>query len=374
MAGWLKILSHNLIQLKLRKICFVCAGLGNGGQERSLTSLANYFVSNGYEVSIVSMFKTGIFFELDERISIAWPTIDRKKYNRLIYSIMIVPYIRRSIRKIRPDVLISFGEWFNSYVILTTRFLNIPLYISDRMGPNLYLGQMLETARKLTYKYATGIIAQTNIAGEILNKKTNAQNIRVIPNAVNVINTNISNKKKQIVTVGRLSREKGHTILLKAFSQVRQNDWTLHIVGDGPKMQELTDEVRQLGMEERVIFYGHLKDFSKILGESQIFVLPSFYEGFPNALVEAMSVPLACISSDCIAGPRDIIEEGINGILVKPGDVNELTAAINRLIGDNELRLKLAIEAYKVQERFNFDTIAIQYLDFLFSNTQNKLK
>jgi glycosyltransferase involved in cell wall biosynthesis len=368
------MLSLKLIQLKLHKICFVCAGLGNGGQERSLTSLANYFVSKGSEVSIISMFKTDVFFELDERISITWPTIERKKYNRLIYSIIIVPYIRKSIIKIRPDVIISFGEWFNPFVILTTRFLNIPLYISDRMGPNLYLGWMLETARKLTYRYATGIIAQTKIASEILLKKTKAKNIKVIPNAVNVINTDISVKKNQIVTVGRLSREKGHTILLKAFSQITQKDWTLHIVGNGSKMQELTDETIRLGIEKQVIFYGHLKDFSKVLGESQIFVLPSHYEGFPNALVEAMSVPLACISSDCIAGPRDIIEDGINGILVKTGDVSELTDALTLLIENSGLRKKLAIEAYKVRERFNFDTIAQQYLDFLFSNTQNELR
>ena len=355
----------NLIQLKLRKICFVCAGLGNGGQERSLTSLANYFVSNGYEVNIVSMFRTDVFFELDERISIIWPTKDRKKHHRLLYAIMIVPYIRKSILKINPDVLISFGEWFNSYVILTTRFLNIPLYISDRMGPNLDLGRMLETARKLTYKYATGIIAQTNIAAEILSKKTNAKNIRVIPNAVKVINTDISIKKKQIVTVGRLSHEKGHTILLKAFSQLKQKDWTLHIVGDGPKMQELSDEVRELGIEKRVIFYGHLKDFSKILGESQIFVLPSFYEGFPNALVEAMSVPLACISSNCVAGPSDIIEQGVNGLLVEPGKPLVLAKALNKLIDDGEMRRGLATEALKIRDNLDFDVIASRYLAFI---------
>lgn len=359
------MLSLNLIQLKLRKICFICAGLGGGGMERSLTSLANYFVSKGHEVSVISMFKTNVFFELDDRISIIWPAIERKKHHRLLYAILIVPYIRKSIRNIEPDVIISFGEWFNPYVILTTRFLNIPLYISDRMGPNLYLGWMLETARKLTYRYTTGIIAQTNIAAEILLMKTKAKNIKVIPNAVNVINTDISIKKNQIVTVGRLSREKGHTILLNAISQLDQKDWTLHIVGDGPKMQELKDEVKQLGIEASVIFYGYLKDFSKILGESEIFVLPSYYEGFPNALVEAMSVPLACVSSDCVAGPRDIIEHGVNGLLVESGNPRVLADAISKLINDDKLRQRIAINAMKIRINLDFDKIAMRYLNFI---------
>lgn len=333
--------------------------------ERSLTSLANYFSSKGHQVTIINLFKTDIFFELDYKIKLFWPGFERKKYHRLLYAVIIIPYIRRSIRIINPDVILCFGEWFNSYIILSTWFLNKPLFISDRMGPNLYLGRMLETARKLLYKYTTGIISQTSIAGEILFKKTKAKNIKVIPNAVNVIDTDISIKKKQIVTVGRLSGEKGHSILLKAFAQLDQKDWTLHIIGGGNKKQELINEAKRLGISDRVLFYGYMKDFSEILGKSEIFVLPSLYEGFPNALIEAMSVPLACISSDCIAGPGDIIQNGTNGLLFKTGDEKELCNAIKRLINDTEFRMNLSLEAYKVRENYFFDKMAQQYLDFL---------
>jgi glycosyltransferase involved in cell wall biosynthesis len=265
-----------------------------------------------------------------------------------------------------PDVLLSFGEWFNPYVILATRFMGIPLYISDRMGPELSIGPLLETSKKLVYRFASGIIAQTNIAASIIQKKTGAKNIKVIPNPVHVINTDISLKKKQIVTVGRLSREKGHIILIRAFAAMEQNDWYLHIVGDGKERPSLENEVRKFGIQERVIFHGQIKNFHQILGESSIFVLPSFYEGFPNALLEAMSVPLACISSDCIAGPGDIIQNGKNGILVATGDVNKLIEALNLLTTDSILREQLASEAIKVREIYNFETIANHYLNFLF--------
>lgn len=350
----------------MSKICFICAGLsGGGGMERSLTSLANYYSSIGHGVSIINLFKTNIYFELDPRIEVIWPTFKRKKYHRLIYAFINIPYVRKSIRSLKPDVLLSFGEWFNPYVIISTRFLKTPLYISDRMGPNLNLGFLLETARKYTYKYTTGIIAQTSIAAEIIHRKTNAENIQVIPNAVNVINTVTSIKKKQIVTVGRLSKEKGHIYLIRAFASLKETDWSLHIVGDGSERNKLENETDILNIRDRVFFYGHLKDFSQILGESEIFVLPSLYEGFPNALVEAMSVPLACISSNCVAGPGDIIQDNINGLLVPTADTEALSISIQNLITNKNIRDSISGNAYRIRETLDFDRIANEYLRFV---------
>jgi glycosyltransferase involved in cell wall biosynthesis len=251
-------------------------------------------------------------------------------------------------------------------VILSTRFLGVPLFVFERMGPEIKLDLVVGTAKKVLYKIATGVIVQTNIAARIVAERTGSKNITVIPNPVNVIDTDISVKKKQIVTVGRLSHEKGHIVLVKAFSRLVQKDWTLHIIGDGPERSDLEEEALSFGISERVFFYGHLIDFRNILGESEIFVLPSFYEGFPNALIEAMSVPLTCISSDCVAGPGDIIKDGVNGLLVQPGNVEELTLALDQLIKNPDLRKKLASEAYKIRETLAFDKIAKQYLDFIF--------
>ncbi len=232
------------------------------------------------------------------------------------------------------------------------------------------MGYLLETARKLTYKYATGIIAQTNIAAEILRKKTKAENIKVIPNPVNIVNADVTIKKQQIVTIGRLSREKGHIFLLKAFSKLGQNGWTLHIIGDGPQKINLELEAEKSGITDRVVFYGQLRDFSKILGQSEIFVLPSLYEGFPNALLEAMSVPLPCISSDCIAGPGEVIDDGVNGLLVPPGNVDKLLESLNKLILNDQLRNNLCLNAIKVREKYDFHKIANQYLRFILSTNE----
>lgn len=350
-----------------KRLCFIGQGLKPGGSEKHLVGLANYYSRQGHQVSIVNLFNTERFFEIEKNIQIFWPKINREDYNRFMYAARILPYVRSKVKLSRPDVVLSFGEWFSPFTILSTRFLNIPLFTFELMGPDISFGYVIEKLRKITLKHANGTIVQTNIAKEIIQKRTGSKNIGVVPTPLNEINADISIKKKQIVTVGRLSKEKGHVILIKAFSQLCQNDWTLHIVGDGPERIKLEEEVDILGISNRVIFYGFQKDFSQILGDSEIFVLPSFYEGYPNALIEAMSVPLACISSDCVAGPSDIITDGENGLLVATGDVDALTHAILRLIESPKLKSRVTLEAYKIRETLSFDKIAQQYLNFIFT-------
>lgn len=347
------------------RICFVSAGLAGGGMERSLTNIANYAAEQGHEVTILNLFKTDVFFDLHPDIQLIWPEIDRKKMHRMMYAIQLLPYIRTSIREIKPDTILSFGEWFNAYVIIATRFLGIPVFVSDRMGPNMNLGRLLENARSLTYRFANGIIAQTNIAAQIIRKKTKAKNIIIIPNGLNPFVEQKLSGNQKIVTVGRLSKEKGHIFLIKAFQKVTNKNWTLHIVGDGPERNKLIALVQECGLTDKVCFYGHLKNFNHILATSDIFVLPSLYEGFPNALLEAMSVPLACISNDCIAGPSDVIVNMKNGILVKTENVGALTDAINLLIENEDLRNSLAANAIAVREKFDNRLISKKYLEFI---------
>jgi glycosyltransferase involved in cell wall biosynthesis len=349
------------------RICFIGAGLKGGGQERALTSMANYLAAEGHQISIINLFRTEQFYELHKTIRIFWPETQRQKHNRLVYACLILPYLRNTLKIVNPDVAFSFGEWFNPYVILSTRFLGIPIYVFDRMGPGIKFDPIIRKARRVLYRFADGIVVQTDTAKKILIEKIRTKKIFVIPNPVNVIDTDISVKKEQIVTVGRLSREKGHAILLRAFKLLSKEDWTLQIVGDGPERSNLVQEAQNLGIAGRVVFHGHQKDFRKILGESEIFVLPSLYEGFPNALIEAMSVPLPCISSDCIAGPSDIIQSGINGILVEPGNIESLAEALNVLTSDAELRKTLAAEGYKVRETLAWDKIYKKYLSLLVS-------
>ena len=353
--------------LKKAKICLIGGGLQGGGQERSLVNMANYLVGKGFIITIINLFRTEQFYSLDEKINIEWPKINRAKYNRLIYAIKLLPYVRRKIKQHNPDVILSFGEWFNPFAVFVTRFMNVPVFLADRMGPTMRFDPLIQFLRKRLYRFADGIIVQTKVAKENVRKFSGVKNIRVIPNPLNPLNCKNSVKIKRIISVGRLTIEKGHIHLLRAFSMVKDKEWELTLVGDGIEKEYLMLEAIHLGINDRVVFHGQLPNFNSIICSSEIFVLPSLHEGFPNALLEAMSVPLACIASDCVAGPGEIIKDGVNGLLVTPGDEEELALAIDRLITDSVLRQNLATEAYKVRENYDFDTIAKEYLNFLFS-------
>src|SRR5690606_8324357 len=141
-------------------------------------------------------------------------------------------------------------------------------------------------------------------------------------------------KKNKIISVGRLTSEKGHKYLIEAFAMIDNMSWELNIVGDGNERPALEQLAKDLKIEERVVFHGHLKDFSKLIYESKIFVLPSIKEGFPNALAEAMSVPLACISTDFLGNQNEIIKNGVNGVLVPVKDAKKMAEAIHYLINN----------------------------------------
>ena len=352
---------------RTRKICFITGGLAGGGMERSLTSLANYFAEIGHDVTIINIFKTDVFFTLNSSIKVVWPNLNRDKAHRIIYAIRLLPYLRREIKKVKADAVISFGEWFNAYVILSLIGTKQKLFISDRMGPLLKLGFPLDVANRFLYKYATGIIAQTKTASEIIAKKTKAKNIIVIPNAVKPINVSTLTREKRIISVGRLSREKGHEVLIAAFARLHDESWVLDIVGDGPERKSLEEKTLALGITEKVFFHGHMKHFGDLLGRASIFVLPSYYEGFPNALIEAMSVPLAVISSDCVAGPSEIIRHGLDGLLFEPGNVDVLLELLTALTSNEKQRDYLASNAFKVRERFAFEQMSKKYLSILIS-------
>lgn len=351
--------------MKNKKILIINNGLASGGIERASNSFANYIAELDYKVVVLSLYKSPHFFNLDNRIVHVEPAFSRTTLNKYFYLIKMMLFVRSNIKKVKPDVILAYGEWTNAFVVLANYGLKTPIYLSDRMSPTLNLTRLHRFMKGFFYKRATGVIAQTSFAKEQINIRTGATNIKVIGNPVNCIEKVTCKINTTIVTVGRLSKEKGHEILIKAFSRIQNCKWKLSIVGDGPERGDLEKLVEALKISDRVIFHGFQKDFAKHLSESQIFVLPSLSEGFPNALIEAMSLPLACISSNCVAGPSDILENNVNGILVEPGNVDELANAIDRLIDDEALRISLAKEAYKIRKKLSFDKIAAEYLNFI---------
>jgi GalNAc-alpha-(1->4)-GalNAc-alpha-(1->3)-diNAcBac-PP-undecaprenol alpha-1,4-N-acetyl-D-galactosaminyltransferase len=140
--------------------------------------------------------------------------------------------------------------------------------------------------------------------------------------------------------MGRLSRQKGFDILIRAMAEVRSRA-RLVLIGEGPEEGMLRDLAARVGVSERVAFTGFLANPYPALAGASVFALPSRYEGFPNALVEAMSLGVPCVASRCPTGPEEIVTDGVDGILVPVEDPRALAAAVNRLLDDAALRDRL---------------------------------
>lgn len=350
---------------KRYNILIINNGLSGGGIERASVSLANYFAQTGHQITILALYQSNHFFTLDPAIKFIEPTFSRETLSQPVYLLKMMNFAGNQIKQIKPDTILAFNEWTNPYMVLANIGNKIPLYLSDRMNPMAKLPFISELLKRILYPVADGIIAQSNFAKKIIQKKTNARNIKVINNPVNKIDRIDCEKRKRIVTVGRLSSEKGHRFLLEAFAKADANDWELSIVGDGVEKNNLEKLACDLSITDKVIFHGHLNDFRLQLSEAEIFVLPSLKEGFPNALLEAMSVPLACITTDFFQGENEIVEQGVNGLIVNPGNSDDLKDALNVLIKDSDLRDKLAKNASKVRDDYDFSKMANQFLDFI---------
>jgi glycosyltransferase involved in cell wall biosynthesis len=181
--------------------------------------------------------------------------------------------------------------------------------------------------------------------------------VLVIPNAVTAPAAMIpppEQRRPRIVGMGRLSPEKGFDVLVRAFAQLSPwyPDWTLQILGAGPQRQELERLADSLGIRDNVQWAGWVDRPETVLLESSVFVLPSRYEGFPNALLEAMACGLPCIASDCESGPAEIIRNGLDGLLVPPDNVDALADALRQLVADQARRTQLGRHAVDVTPRF----------------------
>lgn len=342
-----------------------------GGMERASANLANALYQQGVEVSFISIFNQGRFLSLNENIKIIEP--DNFNTNSLnIYK--TVRYIRKSIITLNPDRIIVYNKLYSALTLLATIGITTKVFMSERSSP-LYRWPLLqEWFCKLVYLFLKpdGIIAQTQIAKEYQNKYYGKNTpIKVIPNILREVKLYPEIQRKNIIlAVGRLNDPlKGFDMLIEAYKNVAAQDWKLVFAGgDWGEDTLLTDLILRYGLRDRVEFRGKVKDIDKVYAEASIFVIPSRSEGFPNALCEAMAARLPCISFDFIAGPKDIINQNWNGVLVPPNDVDKLAQTISSLIEDCKLRVQLGDNAMISMEKYKSYNIVKDILKFLQSN------
>ena len=185
--------------------------------------------------------------------------------------------------------------------------------------------------------------------------------IEVIPNTVraNMEGPPADLDAKTIFTAGRFVSQKGFDLLLEAYAPIAEKhpDWRLRICGQGDLKPDLKAQIKRLKLGKVVSLEPPATRIGEDMGDASIFVLSSRFEGFPLILLEAMSKGMAVVAYDCPTGPRDIIEDHRNGLLVPPEDVGALRAALLEMIEDAELRRRCAPVAVETAESFKMHSI-----------------
>jgi len=279
--------------------------------------------------------------------------------------------IRRAIQDFAPQVVISFVDQNNVRTLAALVGSGIPVVVSERIDPRMYeLGRMWNLARRIFYPTAKRLVVQTRSVADWASGVVFRSRVRTIPNFVRslpVPRGGGERDEREILAVGRLSKQKGFDLLLEAFamSRLHHQGCRLTILGEGPERPALEAQARRLGIRSVLSMPGVVEDPAPWMARCGVFVLPSRFEGFPNALLEAMAMGCPSIAANCPSGPADIVIPGKNGLLVPSGSVEALAEALDILMGDDEMRERLGEEAKEIRECFSRDKIVKQWLDMI---------
>ena len=199
-------------------------------------------------------------------------------------------------------------------------------------------------------------------------------NIQVIPNAAMFIAPKQADAtSKRVIAVGRLDYQKGFNRLIEAWRIIQQHseykDWQLDIYGQGEWKEMLQGMISQYGLQDTAHINQPTKDIGTAYAQSSMLVMSSNYEGFPMVMIEGMACGLPVVSFDFLCGPKDIIQPGVNGLLVKNGDIQGLAEAMMRMMGDEDLRQRMSEEAKKVTETYSEEKVMKQWVE-LFEGLQ----
>lgn len=358
------------------KICLIIPSLQSGGMERVMSELACYFADiKDVKVYLIIYGKNrSIFFSVSSKIKILKPVFVFSDHTRVYSSVKTMSFIRRQVKEIEPDTILSFGEYWNSFVLLSLIGLKLPIYISDRCKPDKSLGKLHNNLRRLLYPAAFGIIAQTSIGKKKYQQYNLNRNIEVVGNPIHHFSWDGEQNTKEniVLTVGRLIKTKHHDRLIKIFKHIDKPDWKLVIVGgdalkqDG--LEELRNLVKELDMGDRVEFTGTVSNVEVYYKKSRIFAFTSSSEGFPNVIGEALSAGLPTVSYDCIAGPSELIEHGKNGYLVDVFDDDQFIKYLSLLMENEEHRMKMSADAVCSIQNYSKENIGSKYFQFITSH------
>ena len=363
----------------MKKVTILALHLGYGGIENAIATLANQLCTK-YDVEILSVYRlyNEPVFDLDERVKINYISnikpnkkemlfyLKKKNYSKLFKGLGqslktgYVKYIKTAsyLRKLDTDVIISTRTVHN---FLVSRFVNkdvrkIAWEHNHHNNKNKYIKMLVSSCKKMDY------FVPVSIELEEFYKKYLGKKVFYIPNGLDSIPKKASKlDNKNIISVGRLSKEKGFDDLLRVFKRLvsKDSELRLNIVGDGVEKNNLLELAKELKLGDKVVFHGYQnKEYiNDLLLNSSLYVMTSHTESFGLVLIEAMSYGVPCISYTSAQGANEIIDDGINGYLIEDRNEDKMIDKINLIMEDDKLRKKLGRAAKKRSLDYSSDVV-----------------
>lgn len=326
---------------------------GVGGAERQIVMLSNEMAMRGHEVHMIVLSEFNSSYPVSSKINV----YDLSGYEKGNFGIVkrFIAF-RNVIKKIKPNITINYnlqGAYFS--LILGKSICGKILY-SERGDPydSEYSG-LLGKVRDYTCRHVDALVFQSEGAREFFAIGKEQKSI-IIHNSVNVPRDKypIAEKRdNRIVTVGRLHPQKNPNLLLDAFAKIspKYPNVQLEFYGDGEMHEELQLKIKRLGLSKKIFLRHSRKDIFECIRTARLFVLSSDYEGMPNALMEAMSLGLPCIATDCRpGGARTLIQNGKNGFIVPVKNVDILAEQMSYLLDNQDVAERVAKEARRISE------------------------
>ncbi|MCM1103091.1 MAG: glycosyltransferase family 4 protein [Clostridium sp.] len=372
----------------MEQLVFLTLSLTKGGAERVICNMCNDHFVKQYRVTVISLMAAEPEYDLNPAVRVFYVDEDTQQYAQN----MGMRFLRRRkglsalLKKLEREkepisVMISFMPEPNFLITSLSPRHDYPVIISVRNDPKReYASRVRHLLMRALYRRADGYVFQTEEARNYFSfSKHITDNSAVIPNPVGGEFLDAHGRtsvRKEIVTVGRLEPQKAPLLLIRAFARIHAAfpEYRLLFYGEGSLEGVMRDEIQKAGLEQEVILKGNTDNIKNDVGEASLFVLPSVYEGMPNALMEAMALGVPCIATDCpCGGPRSLIQAGENGLLVPVGDERELGKAMECMLKDSDHAARMGQEARKITERFAPARIYSQWDELIEAKRQKTL-
>lgn len=342
--------------------------LHGGGAERVAADLSAHWAGMGREVMVVTQASAeGDVYTLHPKVrrEVLHTAGEGGGLRGIWSNVQRVRALRRVVKSFRPDIVLGMMTTASVLSVLACAGLSCRVIATEHTHPpSQTLSGFWQRLRRLTYPRAASVVALTRGTADWLAQHVPGSKLAVIPNPVHfplpraepVLTPVSGDGRKRLLAVGRLHADKGFDLLIQAYAKLAASHpgWDLVILGEGDERRALEAQVREAGLASRIFMPGRAGNVGDWYDSADLYVLTSRFEGLSNTLLESMASGLAAVSFDCDTGPREIIREGVDGVLVRPnGDVPALCKALDVVMRNDADRVRMAQAATDVRDRFS---------------------